>query len=130
MNDKIAELLTGIKNAGMVGKPHAVVPVSKFKKQILLVLKRLGYIADFEEVGEGVHKNFKVAIAYHKDGTPRVQGAKRVSKLSRRMYVGYRDILPVKYGHGAMILSTPEGIMTEGEAKAKKLGGEALFIIW
>ena len=130
MNDKISEVLIGIKNAGMVGNPHAFVSVSKFKKQILLVLKRLGYITDFEEVGEGVNKQFKIAVAYDSKGKPRMTDAKRVSKLSRRMYTGYRSMMPVKYGHGHMVLSTPEGIMTEHEAKKKKIGGEMLFIIW
>lgn len=130
MNDKISEVLIGIKNAAMVGKPHAFVSVSKFKKQILLVLKKLDYIVDFEEVGEGVKKQFKIEVAYDKKGKPRMTDVKRVSKLSRRMYTGYRSVLPVKYGHGHMVLSTPEGIMTEQEARTKKIGGEILFIIW
>lgn len=130
MNDAISEMLIGIKNASLVGKPEAFVSVSKFKKQILLVLKKLGYVADFEEVGEGVKKQFKIAVAYDSKGNPVMNDVKRVSKLSKRVYVGYRKIMPVKYGHGHMILSTPEGIMTETEARKKKIGGEALFIIW
>lgn len=130
MNDKISELLIGIKNASLVGKSHAYVPVSKYKKQILLVLKKLGYIVDFEEIGEGVTKQFKIEIAYDAKKQARLHGVKRVSKLSKRVYLGYRNIMPVKYGHGQMIVSTPDGLMTESEARAKKLGGEALFIIW
>ncbi len=130
MNDTISQMLIGIKNASMVGKEHAYVPVSKFKKQILLVLKKLGYITDFEEVGEGVKKQFKISVAYDTQGCPRLNEVKRVSKLSRRVYVGYRTIMPVRYGHGYMIISTPQGIMTEMEARKKKIGGEALFIIW
>ena len=130
MNDAISEMLIRIKNASMVGKPDALVSASKFKKQILLVLKKLGYITDFEEVGEGVKKNFKVTLAYDSKGKSAITDVKRLSKLSRRMYVGYRGIKPVKYGYGHMILSTPAGIMTEVEARKQKIGGEALFIIW
>jgi len=130
MNDKISELLIGIKNASLVGKTHAFVPASKLKKQVLLVLKKLNYVDDFEEVGEGVAKQFKIAVAYDSKGNPRMTEVKRVSKLSKRVYVGYRNIMPVKYGHGHLVLSTPEGLMTESEAREKKIGGEALFIIW
>lgn len=114
----------------MVGREHTCVPVSKFKKQILLVLKKLGYINDFEEIGEGVKKQFSITIAYDSKGHPVMHEVKRVSKLSKRVYTGYRNIRPTKYGHGHTILSTPEGIMTEMEAKKKKIGGEALFIIY
>ena len=130
MNDTISDMLIGIKNASMVGRPQARVPVSKFKKQVLLVLKKLGYIVDFQEVGQGVAREFEISVAYDASGRPVIKGLNRVSKLSKRVYLGYRKIMPVKYGHGHMILSTPEGIMTEQEARSRKLGGEALFIIW
>ena len=100
------------------------------REGIDLVLKKHGYITDFEETGEGVNKQFKITIAYAGDNEPRVHEAKRVSKLSRRIYSGYRNLKPVKYGHGMMVMSTPQGLMTESEARKAKIGGEALFIIW
>jgi small subunit ribosomal protein S8 len=130
MNDPIADMLTGITNASMVGKHEVQIPASKFKKQILLVLKKLGYITDFEEVGDGAKRAFKISLRYNAQGKSVINETRRVSRLSKRMYLGYRKIRPVKYGHGHMILSTPEGIMTEQEARKKKIGGEALFIIW
>jgi len=130
MNDKVSELLTAIKNAGMAGNTHAVVPASKLKKAILMNLKKEGYIVDFTEEGKTPKQSFSIEIKYKKEKKPYINGVKRVSKLSNRIYRGYRDIMPVKYGYGHMILSTPEGIMTDVEARAKKLGGEALFIIW
>jgi len=130
MNDKISELIIAIKNAGMTGNTHATLPASKFKKSVLLVLKKEGYITDFEETGKGVEKSFSIELKYDKDGNSAITDVKRVSKLSKRVYKGYRDILPVKYGHGHMILSTPKGIMTALQAKKEKTGGEALFIIW
>lgn len=130
MNDPIADMLTGITNASMVGKTQAQIPASKLKKQILLVLKKLGYITDFEEVGDGVRRAFVITLHYDAQGRPAIKETKRVSRLSNRVYLGYRKIRPVKYGHGHMILSTPEGIMTEREAREKHIGGEALFTIW
>ncbi|MFW0871133.1 MAG: 30S ribosomal protein S8 [Patescibacteria group bacterium] len=130
MNDPIADMLTGISNASMVGKTRVEVPASKFKKQILLVLKKLGYITDFKEVGDGVRRDFEIVLRYDAQGRSAITKAKRVSRLSKRSYLGYRKIRPVKYGHGHMIISTPEGIMTEKEARDKHIGGEALFTIW
>ena len=130
MNDRISELIIGLKNAGMSKKATATVPASKLKKNILLLLKKEGYIVDFKEGGEGVHKNLIVEIAYNKDGTPKINDVKRISKLSVRQYKGYRDLRPVKYGYGLSVLSTPEGIISGKEAKSKKVGGELLFTIW
>jgi len=114
MNDKISELIISLKNAGLVGKSTASVPASKLKKNVLLLLKKEGYIAD----------------SYNKDGTPKIKDLKRVSKLSVRKYSGYRDIRPVKYGHGLAVLSTPLGIISGKDARSKKVGGELLFTIW
>ena len=130
MNDKISELLINIKNAGAAKLPTATVPHSKFKKEILELLKKEGYVADFSEEGEGAKKQLTVEVAYNSNGTPRINGLKRVSKLSRRTYLGYRNIKPVKFGHGIMVMSTPQGLMTEQEARKQKIGGEALFNIW
>ncbi len=130
INDKISELIISIKNASMAGKSTAIVPGSKLKKNVLMLLKKEGYITDFEENKKGAGTELVVHLAYHKDKTPRVTGVKRVSKLSRRTYTGYREVRPVKYGHGLAVLSTPLGILSAKEARAKNVGGEILFNIW
>jgi len=130
MNDKISELIISLKNAGMAGKTTASVPASKLKKNVLLLLKKEGYVTDFEEVGKGVTKSFDVTIAYNKNKTPKIKDVKRISKLSVRKYVGYRDIRSVKYGYGLSVFSTPLGIISGKDARAKKVGGELLFTIW
>ena len=130
MNDKISELIIGLKNAGMAKRATVSMPASKLKKNILLLLKKEGYIVDFSEGGEGVKKTLTVEIAYNKDGTPKINDVKRVSKLSVRQYKGYRDLRPVKYGYGLSVLSTPLGIISGKEAKSKKVGGELLFTLW
>lgn len=130
MNDKISELIISLKNAGMAGKAHTSVPASKLKKNVLLLLKKEGYIVDFIEEGKGVTKSFNIEVAYKKDKTPKITDIKRISKLSVRKYIGYRDLRPVKYGHGLSVISTPLGIISGKEARAKKTGGELLFIVW
>jgi small subunit ribosomal protein S8 len=129
-NDKISELIVNIKNASMVNQKEVVVAHSKLKENILTLLKKEGYIADFKTLkGDGVKKNLKITLAYSEKGESKIQDVKRISKLSKRIYYGYKDIFPVKYGHGIMVLSSPLGIITDKTAKKEKVGGEALFKI-
>lgn len=130
MNDKISELIINLKNAGTANKEVLEVSFSKLKLAVVNVLAKEGYISGVKQKGEGIKKALVLEIAYKNDGTPKITDVKRVSKLSRRTYLGYKDLLPVKYGHGIMILSTPKGILTDKQAKKEKIGGEALFKIW
>ncbi len=129
MNDKISELIINIKNASMVGQAEVVIDHSNLKEKILDLLKKEGYIADVKVLkGDGVKKKLKITLAYE-NGKSKVNDVKRISKLSKRIYYGYKDILPVKYGHGIMVLSSPKGIITDKTARKEKVGGEALFKI-
>ena len=128
--DKISELIINIKNGSMVGQKEVTVAHSNLKEKILELLKKEGYIADFKTLkGDGVKKNLKITLAYLDNGDSKIKDVKRISKLSKRIYYGYKDILPVKYGHGLMVLSTPLGIISDKTAKKEKIGGEALFKI-
>ncbi|EFK97051.1 30S ribosomal protein S8 [sediment metagenome] len=128
MNDKISELIINIKNASMVNQKEVIVAHSNLKEKILDLLKKEGYIEDVKVLkGDGVKKNIKITLAYELNGNSKIKDVKRISKLSKRIYYGYKDIFPVKYGHGIMILSTPLGIITDKIAKKQKVGGEALF---
>jgi len=130
-NDKISELIINIKNASMVNQKEVVITHSKLKESILELLKKEGYIADFKTLkGDGIKKNLKITLAYSEKGESKIKDVRRVSKLSKRIYYGYKDILPVKYGYGTLVLSTPMGIVTDATAKKSKIGGEALFKIW
>lgn len=131
MNDKISELLINIKNAYSVKHEGVVVEYTKLRESILLKLKELSYIEDFKtsEV-DAVKKNLKIKLAYDEKGKSKITDLKKISKLSQRIYSGYRKIMPVKYGQGKMILSTPVGILTGEEAQKQKVGGEILFKIW
>jgi small subunit ribosomal protein S8 len=125
VNDPIADLLVRLQNASRVGHTNITVPFSRIKADIAAVLSKEGY------VGMADKKNHTLVIPLsYKNGESVITGMKRVSKPSRRMYIGVRDIRPVKRGHGLLVLSTPKGVMTGDAAKAERLGGEVLFEIW
>ncbi len=126
VNDPIADLLVRLKNASNVGKDRVTLPYSRLKHAVADILSKEGY------VGEGVSKkNFSLVVPLaYKDGKPAIVGTKRVSKPSRRMYMGVRDVRPVKQGYGLVVLSTPKGVMTGTQARAARVGGEVLFEIW
>jgi small subunit ribosomal protein S8 len=127
--DVIANFLNSIKTAGFVSKESVILPHSKLKESIALVLKREGYIKTYSVHEDGVKKTLEVVLAY-KGKTPRITGLQRMSRPSNRVYKGVSQIFPVKYGHGIAVLSTPKGIMTDKEARKEMVGGELLFTIW
>lgn len=129
MNDPIGDLINRIKSAGAAHKESAVVPYSNLKWALALKLKERGFVKDVQKKGK-VYPEIVFEIAYDQSGKPRVQGASRVSKLSRRVYKGYKDIKPVRRGHGMVLVSTPAGLMTGEEAIKAKLGGEVMCTVW
>jgi len=130
MNDPISEMIIRIKNASDARKPDAQVSYSKIKHAIAELLKREGYISGFEMHGTDPKKSVVLSLQYSEVGTPRVQGVRRRSHLSRREYVGVGDIRTVKSGRGTLVLSTPQGIVTGAQARKNRVGGEVLFEIW
>ncbi len=123
------DLLIKIKNAQAVKKDIMKSAYSKADESVLEILSRNGYISGFEKKGKGAKKIFEIELKYNKEEGA-VTDVKFISKPSRRMYLGYKDIKPVKSGYGLLVVSTPEGILTGREAQKKKVGGEALFEIW
>lgn len=122
-------LLIQLKNAQAVKKESVKVSYSKMKEKILDILKDGGYVENAEKKGRGAKKILDVKLKYGEGGGA-INGIKLVSKPSRRLYFGYKDIRPVKRGYGLLVLSTPKGILTGKEARKLKVGGEALFQIW
>jgi small subunit ribosomal protein S8 len=127
--DSIADLIVRIKNASDARKESVTVPHSKMKAAILEVLEKEGYVGGITKKGKKIHKSIEVGLVYDEFG-PRVKGVERVSKLSKRMYSGSKDLKRVMQGHGVLVLTTPKGIMTDSEARKQKVGGELLFKIW
>lgn len=130
VTDPIADLITRLKNAGMVKHAQAVMPYSKMKEAIARTLQQAGFVGEVSHEGTGATKMLIVTLAYDKNGVSRIKGVKRISKPGRRLYAGVKDIHPVKYGKGVLVLSTPRGILIDAEARKVKVGGETLFTMW
>jgi small subunit ribosomal protein S8 len=132
--DQIANMLTSIKNAGKVKRDSITIPHSALKASILEVLKNEGFIKTFEVLETGKNKkSLKLILEYtgkHPNVLPKINDIERVSKLSKRIYLGYRDLRKFKFGKGLVVLSTPKGILTGKEARKELCGGEVLFNIW
>ena len=129
VNDPIADMLTRIRNANQQKHEEVSIPTSKTKVALAEILKNEGFIGGYRIEGEGVHKNIVITLKYK--GNERViTGLKRVSKPGLRQYAKVNEIPQVLNGLGIVILSTSQGLMTDKEARAKKIGGEVLAYIW
>ena len=128
MQDPVADMLTRIRNAQAVEKKGVLMPFSKLKKAIAQVLKDEGYVADFSvEENEG-KRNLSIVLKYHQ-GRPVIEMIKRVSRPGLRIYRGSDAIPKVLGGLGIAIVSTPEGVITDREARRRKVGGEVLCLV-
>ena len=130
MTDPVADMLTRLRNAAMAKHTTTVIPRSKVKEQIASILKREGYITDYEVLTEGPQGSIKVTLKYGEDRTPALSGLKRVSKPGLRVYKGKTEIPRVLGGLGTVIISTPKGLMTGREAWRQNVGGEVVAYIW
>ena len=130
VTDPVADLIIRLKNGGAVGKASVSVPFSSFKMAIAEKLKDAGFVKSIDKKGKKVKKVIDVMLKYDEAGQHVIHGVKRISKPGRRLYRSAREVTPVRYGHGALVLSTPQGIRTDKEAHKEKIGGEALFEIW
>jgi small subunit ribosomal protein S8 len=130
VSDPVADLLTRIRNANLAYKEELLAPVSKMNRAILDILRREGYIAGFEEEGEGVHRAFRVRLKYGRNRERTITGLRRISKPGRRIYAGRAELPRVLGGLGIAIVSTSQGVMTDREAARKGIGGEVLAYVW
>ena len=128
MNDPIIDLIIRIKNAYMTKNESLIVPHSSYKEAVLKKLQDMRYIKSYSVEGEIV-KTIEIELIYTK-GVPALTDVKLISKPGKREYVSYKDLKSVMNGMGVSFLSTPQGIMTNREARKAKLGGELLFLIW
>jgi len=127
--DTIANLIIKIKNANAAGHESVRLPHSNLRQSICEVLKKEGFISNFEKKSEKSKPVLSISLI-SENRHPKINGVKRLSKPSKRIYAKASEIRPVRNGYGALILSTSAGIMTGREAKKQKLGGETLFQIW
>jgi len=133
MTDPIADMLTRIRNAIMVGHSYVVVPGSKMKLAIAKILRDEGFIENYNVTKDRPQPMIRVWLKYagdKKDGRSVITGLKRVSKPGRRVYAGKKDIPWVLSGMGIAVLSTSRGIVTGKKARRLGIGGEVLCHIW
>ncbi len=123
------DLLAKIKNAYAARKEGFQTPYSKLNHEIAKLLVRYRFIKEVQKRVSDKKLYLDIKLAYD-DGKPRFQDFKIVSKPSRRLYSGYRDIKAVRQGYGIGVLTTPQGVLSNAEARDKKAGGEYLFQIW
>uniref|UniRef100_A0A832GNF7 Small ribosomal subunit protein uS8 n=1 Tax=Caldimicrobium thiodismutans TaxID=1653476 RepID=A0A832GNF7_9BACT len=130
LTDPIADMLARIRNALMARKRVVTVPASKLKLEIIRILKEEGYIEDYKYIEEKPQAKIEITLKYDEHKRPVIAGLRRVSKPGRRIYLGYRRLPKVLDGLGIAIVSTSQGIMTDYEARKRKIGGEVICEIW
>src|SRR5579863_6026166 len=127
VTDPIADLLTRIRNANLKQKDRVDVPFSKLKMEVVRVLKEEGFIANYKSLHhENRRASIRVFLKYSPSKENVLRGLKRISKPGLRIYRSYQDIPRVRGGIGITVLSTPAGILTDQQAREKKVGGEVL----
>ncbi len=129
MTDPIADMLNRIVNAQAVAKPDVLVPFSKFKYELALVLAKQELVAKVEKMGKKVNKQIKIDLKYDSK-IPAIEGLRKVSKPGQRIYSASKDIRRVRGGYGLSVISTPKGLLTDKQARREKVGGEIICEIW
>lgn len=130
MTDPIADMLTRIRNAVRVERPHVDMPISKVKRGVADVLKREGYIWDWKEIDNEPVSHLRLELKYGPNGERLIRSIKRVSKPGRRIYSRAKDLRPVLNGLGISVISTSKGVVSDREARQSNLGGEVICQIW
>jgi small subunit ribosomal protein S8 len=126
LSDPLGDMLTRIRNGQTANMSSIQSPSSKLRRNVLEVLKREGYIRDYDEEAEiNGSSSLRIELKYH-DGEPVIREIKRVSKPGRRVYSKIDDLARIYNGLGISILSTPRGVMSDHEARAANVGGEVL----
>ena len=131
MSDPIADMLTRIRNANSARHSTVDVPSSKMKVSIAEILKREGYIRNFEVLSDGVKKTMRISLKYGRTKDEKViAGIKRISKPGLRAFVSCADMPKVLGGLGIAIVSTNKGVITDKEARLAGVGGEVIAFVW
>ncbi len=130
MTDPIADFLTRIRNANMAKHNSVEIPASNIKKSISEILKREGFIRDYEVTDDNKQGMIKIFLKYGPDGERVISGLKRISKPGLRNYVSAENLPKVLNGLGIAIVSTSAGVITDKEARQKDVGGEVIAYVW
>ena len=130
MTDPIADLLTRIRNGNQNRFAKLEVPSSTFKVEIVRVLKEEGYIKDYRVLKDTGRAVIKISLKYADKEERVIKTIKKISKPSRRVYVGKDEIPKVMNGLGVSIISTPKGVMSDRQARRAGVGGEVICTVW
>ena len=130
MTDPIADMLTRIRNAQLAGHTQLVFPRSKLKVEIAKILSNEGFIEGFVEDAAGPQGAIKLFLKYDAANKGTIRGIRRVSRPSRRVYVGRDEVPRVRNGLGIAILTTPRGVLTDAQARKAGVGGEVICHVW
>ena len=130
MTDPIADMLTRIRNANMVRHEKLELPASKIKTDVAEILKREGFIRDVELMEDNKQGIIRIFLKYGSNNERVITGLKRISKPGLRVYAKAGEVPRVLNGLGIAIVSTSQGVITDKEARAKKIGGEVLAYVW
>ena len=130
MTDPIADMLARIRNALKMKMAHVDIPASRIKAQIAKILRDGGYISNVKYIDDGLQGKIRIYLKYTESNDSVIEGLKRVSKPSRRVYVGKGTIPRVMGGYGTAVISTSKGLLTDKECRDQGVGGEVLCHIW
>ncbi len=128
--DPFADFLTGIRNGLRIRRKEVSAPYARLKYELARVLLEEGFISNFQVEGEGTTKRIIVSLKYDEDGASVIRGIELLSRQSRRVHVGADEIPKVIGGLGVAILTTSRGVMTDRDARRKRVGGEPLCKVW
>ncbi len=129
MTDPIADMLTRMRNAAQSHHRRVDMPVSKVKAEVARILKENHFIHDYKVLDDGRHGVLRVYLRYFED-RPVIRHLQRVSRPGRRVYAGAVDLPRVRGGLGIAIVSTSRGVMSDRQARAQKIGGEVMALVW
>ena len=130
MTDPISDLLTRLRNAHLAKHDRLDMPASKLKSELCRVLKESGFVEDFRVIEAVPQGTLRIYLRYSEAGTPAIQHLRRISKPGRRVYRKAEDLRPVRNGLGVGIVSTSQGVLTDAQARQRRVGGEVLCEIW
>jgi len=130
VNDPVGDLLTRIRNAARARHDKVVVPSSKLKVDVVRVLKEEGFVGDFTVHERSPQNELTIQLKYGPDRAPAITGIRRASRPGLRRYVAVREIPRVLGGLGIFILSTSRGVLSDGEARKQKVGGELICTVY
>ena len=128
--DPIADLLTRIRNAIMANHKRVIIPISKIKVRIVDILKKEGYIRNYQFIKYQGRGYIRVYLKYEDDGTSVIRGLKRISKPGLRVYSNAKTLPKVLNGLGVAIVSTSRGVLSDHDCRHHSVGGEVLCNIW